>query len=62
MKLIYRYIKDISNLMKGQIRNILPSITSINIRVMVPNLNGERTLVLLLLYTLITKGNTNSRH
>ena len=62
MKLIYRYIKDISNLMKGQIRNILPSMTSINIRVMVPNLYGERTIVLLLLYTLVTKGKTNSCH
>ena len=36
--------------------------TSINTRVMVPNSYGERTLVLLLLYIPIPRGETNSCH
>ena len=35
MKLMCEYIRDISNLIRDQIRNILPNLTNINIKVMI---------------------------
>ena len=42
MELMCGYIRDISNFMRGQIRNIEPNMTNIDIRVMVPNSYGVK--------------------